>query len=72
MGLQGRRFRNEGLRANGVEPVPGRGDAAFCGVKRIMRYLKRVRAREYKVKGDPLKYLHSAERKRRMEGNVST
>ena len=58
MGLSSRKFRNESLRANGVEPVPD----WFAGVKRWMRYLKRVPAVAKKIK-NPDKFLNAFARR---------
>ena len=60
MGLRQRQYRNQSLRANGVEPEPGN----FAGVKRWARYLKRVVFVPKPVKNSDW-YLHSAERNRR-------
>jgi hypothetical protein len=55
MGKAQRESRNEGLRANGVEPEPG----PFAGVKRWARYIARGGARKVVVK-NPRKYLHAS------------
>jgi hypothetical protein len=54
MSLSQRQSRNANSRANGNEPEPG----SFAGVKRWMRYHKRVTARYVEIK-NPDKHLHS-------------
>jgi hypothetical protein len=55
MGLRDRANRNEGLRANGIEPEPG----PYAGVKNWARFLKRADLKPVKIE-DPEKYLHAS------------
>jgi len=61
MGLHLRKLANKTRRANGNEPIPGCGFGT--GVKRWMRYHKRVMAAPIKIK-NPERYLSSSARAR--------
>lgn len=58
MGLYQRKSRNETNRANGNEPVPG----AFAGVKRWMRYHKRIALKPIRIK-NPADYVSGYNRR---------